>query len=228
MNNSHRRRAFSKVTKANPKSKLEDVQSKSSPRQSRPNNVKINSSFASENPYEQSEEVKLKVKIKLLVDKGRALGLDPREIRAYLDPTTCPRLFTRSIPMFHIYRAHFCTLWRRGLLWSALLSILSASPLNWRLRIQLPLLLSVLLIGCRVVVALWPSILEDECLIESGPVLDELVRPLFPCDICRNLTAVPEVINITREQFVLSYGYSGLPVLVKVAARHWKALDNFR
>ena len=176
----------------------------------------------------QSEEKFMVGKVAALVEQGRVLGLSPEEIRAYLDPSSCPKIVTKYAPKFHIYRAHFCAMWRRDMLRSALMPKVFSLPFQRKLCIKLPLVIVFLLLGYRVLMGIWSSVSEDGCLIESGPVLDELVRPLFPCKICQNLTSVPEVRDITREQFILSFGYSGLPVLVKAAAKHWKALDNFR
>ncbi|GFS24511.1 bifunctional arginine demethylase and lysyl-hydroxylase JMJD6 [Elysia marginata] len=176
---------------------------------------------------EHLEETTMIARIASVIDHGRALGLSSEEIKAYFKPSTCQGFVNRHVPKLHIYKAHFWALYRRGLLWSALMSRIFCSPLRWSLWLKLPALLVVLFLCYRAAIAILSSLLEEECLIESGPLLDELVRPLFPCNICANITSVPEVRNITREQFVQVFGYSGLPVLVKGAARHWEAVDNF-
>ncbi|GFO12433.1 bifunctional arginine demethylase and [Plakobranchus ocellatus] len=157
---------------------------------------------------------------------GRALGLTDEEIRAYLDPSYTPRLLITYIPKFHIYMAHCKAMWRRNLFWTEIGSKLFPSPWKWNM-FNLPVILMILLMINIIAIIIWLFQEENECLLGARFVTAELFRPLFPCNLCENLTAVPEVQNISRQEFVRSFGYSSIPLLVKGAARHWAALDNF-
>lgn len=65
------------------------------------------------------------------------------------------------------------------------------------------------------------------CLVENNFVIGEISRPLFDCDVCRDLREAPIAIGISKAEFRDKYAYSSVPVLIKEATRDWTALDTF-
>lgn len=61
----------------------------------------------------------------------------------------------------------------------------------------------------------------------DSPLLLDLVRPPVDCSICRNLTTVDRVSEISPELFELKYAYSGVPVVITDATKNWTALAAF-
>lgn len=61
----------------------------------------------------------------------------------------------------------------------------------------------------------------------DSPLLLDLVRPPVECSICRNLTTVDRLSQISPELFELKYAYSGVPVVITDATRNWTALEAF-
>lgn len=69
------------------------------------------------------------------------------------------------------------------------------------------------------------TVSSNSCLVEN--VLQEIGRPTFDCDLCANLTSVPVLRQISRMAFLKKFAFTGVPVLIKGAASHWKAIDTF-
>ncbi|XP_077980612.1 bifunctional arginine demethylase and lysyl-hydroxylase JMJD6-A-like [Glandiceps talaboti] len=65
------------------------------------------------------------------------------------------------------------------------------------------------------------------CLVDTNFVVMEMTRPLVKCDMCMALDTAPVVENLSREEFMEKYAYSGVPVLVTGATVNWTAMDTF-
>ena len=70
-------------------------------------------------------------------------------------------------------------------------------------------------------------ITEPQCLIDNNLIVSELTRPVFNCELCRDLTQIEHVTNISREEFLRKYAYTTVPVVITGATADWKALDTF-
>ena len=68
---------------------------------------------------------------------------------------------------------------------------------------------------------------ESPCLIDNNLIVSELTRPVFNCELCRDLTQIEHVTNISREEFLRKYAYTTVPVVITGATADWKALDTF-
>ncbi|XP_066917837.1 uncharacterized protein [Clytia hemisphaerica] len=67
----------------------------------------------------------------------------------------------------------------------------------------------------------------DKCLVGMSALSMDMTRPVSNCNICRGITEVPIVQNMTREYFLKHHAYTGAPVLVKGGASNWTALNMF-
>ncbi|ESP03764.1 hypothetical protein LOTGIDRAFT_109925 [Lottia gigantea] len=67
----------------------------------------------------------------------------------------------------------------------------------------------------------------SRCIIDINPVITEMVRPLANCEPCRGLHSVPVERNISVEEFMKKYAFTGVPVLVKDATTNWTAMNEF-
>lgn len=63
------------------------------------------------------------------------------------------------------------------------------------------------------------------CLVETGGIIMEITRPISDCKFC-NVDGFFESESMTKETF-LELGYSDRPIIIRGAARHWKAMQTF-
>jgi len=68
---------------------------------------------------------------------------------------------------------------------------------------------------------------SENCLVTVDSILISLFRPPVNCGICRGLTQVDQVSELSRELFEEHYAYSGRPVIVTDAMANWSALHTF-
>ncbi|CAN8002200.1 unnamed protein product [Ixodes hexagonus] len=66
----------------------------------------------------------------------------------------------------------------------------------------------------------WP------CVVDRGGIFLELTRPITSCHFCETPTSVVELSEMTKEDF-LRLGYSDKPIVLRGAARRWKAMTAF-
>ena len=71
------------------------------------------------------------------------------------------------------------------------------------------------------------SLLSEHCLVAVDSLLITLFRPPVNCRICRGLTHVDRVSQLSREWFEEHYAYSGHPVIVTDAMTNWSAVQTF-
>ncbi|XP_013405068.1 uncharacterized protein LOC106169944 [Lingula anatina] len=67
----------------------------------------------------------------------------------------------------------------------------------------------------------------SRCLVENSAILGEIARPLADCGICRGLSEVPIINNLSEEEFVEKYAYTGRPALVRGETGNWTAFEVF-
>ncbi|XP_034240648.1 uncharacterized protein LOC117644946 [Thrips palmi] len=70
------------------------------------------------------------------------------------------------------------------------------------------------------------SALGVRCVVPNNFLVWEATRPIADCNICRGISNVILLSNITRKQFA-QYAYSYRPILVKGAAAQWPAMRTF-
>lgn len=69
---------------------------------------------------------------------------------------------------------------------------------------------------------------EEPCLVNVNEIFGEMTRKLADCSLmCEGLTEIAQVSNLSKEEFVSEYAYSGRPVVVIDAASNWSALTTF-
>ncbi|CAH0557002.1 unnamed protein product [Brassicogethes aeneus] len=86
-------------------------------------------------------------------------------------------------------------------------------------------LFGLVLVGFSILV--WyklEAILNKECLLE---VPGSVLRPPEYCEICRNVTTIDKVENISPESFYYDYVKPCKPVIVKDGALGWEAMKLF-
>ncbi|KFM64612.1 hypothetical protein X975_14241, partial [Stegodyphus mimosarum] len=59
------------------------------------------------------------------------------------------------------------------------------------------------------------------------PEVQNMFMPPVDCSMCRNLTEVERVTNISPEDFENRFAYSAVPVIVSDGTKNWTALDVF-
>ncbi|XP_013387081.1 uncharacterized protein LOC106156398 [Lingula anatina] len=74
----------------------------------------------------------------------------------------------------------------------------------------------------------WGEDIEQEpCIFEINEFIFDIFRPPTNCDICRNITEVVRVSNLSQEEFERLYAYSGRPVVVTDGTANWTAQTEF-
>ena len=66
-----------------------------------------------------------------------------------------------------------------------------------------------------------------KCLVEPNVLMAEIGRPLQDCSLCANLKSVPILKDISKNEFLQKYAYTGVPVLIKEATKNWTAMETF-
>ena len=68
---------------------------------------------------------------------------------------------------------------------------------------------------------------KEQCLVDVHDKLLDIVRPPVDCVICRGITTVDIVSNLSPEEFEQKYAYTGRPVVVTDATKDWSAMKEF-
>ena len=68
---------------------------------------------------------------------------------------------------------------------------------------------------------------KETCLIPATELYLDLFRPPVDCSICEDVHTVDVVTNLTKEEFVEKYAYTGRPVLIRNGSRNWTASSYF-
>jgi hypothetical protein len=68
---------------------------------------------------------------------------------------------------------------------------------------------------------------KETCLVPAHEVYLDLFRPPVDCSICKDVDTVDVVTNLTKEEFVEKYAYTGRPVLIRNGSNNWSALSHF-
>ncbi|XP_019644361.1 PREDICTED: bifunctional arginine demethylase and lysyl-hydroxylase JMJD6-like [Branchiostoma belcheri] len=74
---------------------------------------------------------------------------------------------------------------------------------------------------------LMESLTSSPCAVEFPTLLDEMTRPIADCSMCKGIRSAPVLENISKEDFLQKYAYSGVPLLVKGATKSWTAMEAF-
>ena len=71
---------------------------------------------------------------------------------------------------------------------------------------------------------------EVDCAIPIPDLLYPAVRPIDDCSMCLNVKEIKRVQNISKEEFLNKYAYSGVPVIITDASQNWTAMSeiNFK
>lgn len=72
------------------------------------------------------------------------------------------------------------------------------------------------------------KIREEPCLMNVNEIFIEVTRKPTNCSlVCEGLKEIPRVSDLSQEDFVSKYAYSGRPVVVIDAAKNWSATERF-
>ncbi|XP_005112790.1 uncharacterized protein LOC101850228 [Aplysia californica] len=168
------------------------------------------SSKVVENELEEEGEDDIVHQMRCIVRKGRKLHLSDKDIQDLFLLSPVNRLVLTYFPR------HFSALRKQQTRVHRALSTktMSRKKVFWS---------CVCLVAVVLLFSSLPDFVdllrESDCLLSSNHLLDEMFRPPMPCDVCRQLDSVPEVQNISRDDFRRNYAYSGVPVVVRGAAR---------
>ena len=74
---------------------------------------------------------------------------------------------------------------------------------------------------------------KQPCLFDNIEPIADMMRPYVDCDICRNMTSIEIVYNVSEEEFTTRFAYTSRPVLIRNATSGWSAhrifsFDYFR
>ncbi|XP_068672350.1 bifunctional arginine demethylase and lysyl-hydroxylase PSR-like [Montipora foliosa] len=67
------------------------------------------------------------------------------------------------------------------------------------------------------------------CLVDTEAVLlHDITRKPSDCSLmCEGVNEVPRISNLSKEEFIARYAYSGRPVIITDAAKNWSAVGKF-
>eukprot|EP00058_Branchiostoma_floridae_P004667 XP_002590155.1 hypothetical protein BRAFLDRAFT_90890 [Branchiostoma floridae] len=71
------------------------------------------------------------------------------------------------------------------------------------------------------------SITYPQCAVDFPFLLGEMTRPIADCSMCKGIQSAPVLEDISKEEFLQKYAYSGIPLLVKGATKSWTAMETF-
>lgn len=98
--------------------------------------------------------------------------------------------------------------------------------LKWLLIVVLPVVFAVAGYYFDVIQLL--KVKEQPCLVEVNEIFIEVTRKRTNCTLlCEGLTEIPRVSDLSKQEFVAKYAYTGRPVVVVDGAKNWSAIDRF-
>lgn len=68
---------------------------------------------------------------------------------------------------------------------------------------------------------------KDTCLLPTVEPYLDLFRPPVNCSICQHVDTVDVVSDLSKEEFLQKYAYTGRPVLIRNGSKNWSALSHF-
>ncbi|CAF0830180.1 unnamed protein product [Brachionus calyciflorus] len=68
---------------------------------------------------------------------------------------------------------------------------------------------------------------KEECALMLPDFTNSITRPIDDCSMCANLTEIKRIQRITKEEFLASYAYTGVPVIITDAINDWSGLNKF-
>lgn len=68
---------------------------------------------------------------------------------------------------------------------------------------------------------------KETCLVPASEIYLDLFRPPVDCSVCEDVDTVDVVTNLTKEEFVEKYAYTGRPVLIRNGSQNWTASSHF-
>lgn len=99
-----------------------------------------------------------------------------------------------------------------------------------RARCKPTLRLGLVVLSVAVALTCWAGWFSElrawPCAVDRGGLFLELTRPITSCDFCETPTGIVELAEMTKEDF-LRLGYSDKPIVVRGAAKRWKAMTVF-
>lgn len=93
----------------------------------------------------------------------------------------------------------------------------------WTFAITVVFVLAVLLGNNEIGKNFLRDLQDEYCLIDHTLSSLEVSRPITNCSMCRSLTSVPRVKNISQREFRMHYAYTGVPLVVTNATKKWSA-----
>lgn len=68
---------------------------------------------------------------------------------------------------------------------------------------------------------------KENCFFPMPELFLDMFRPPVDCQICKNVTSVDRVRNISPKDFLEKYAYTGRPVVIEDGMANWTAQDYF-
>jgi hypothetical protein len=68
---------------------------------------------------------------------------------------------------------------------------------------------------------------KEECAVVAPDIFNSILRPIDDCSMCHGLDHIERVDTIDQESFLNKYAYTGVPVVITNAIKHWPAMKVF-
>ncbi|RNA44783.1 bifunctional arginine demethylase and lysyl-hydroxylase JMJD6-A [Brachionus plicatilis] len=68
---------------------------------------------------------------------------------------------------------------------------------------------------------------KEECALILPDFTNAITRPFDDCSMCHNLTEIKRIKQISKDEFIAKYAYSGVPVIITDAINEWSGLRTF-
>ncbi|XP_070579668.1 uncharacterized protein [Ptychodera flava] len=137
---------------------------------------------------------------------------------------TCKTDLTEGAPTVSGLR-HFASVGARCATWP-----LRQFKSIYVLSFLIPVIVGILMLAHRAdyqLQTLLNDIREMPCLVDTNFVVMEMTRPVVDCEMCRGLESAPVLQNLSQNDFVEKYAYSGVPALITGATTNWTAMKTF-
>jgi len=71
-----------------------------------------------------------------------------------------------------------------------------------------------------ILISIYYDGVDPRCIVGTNSLTQELSRPTFQCDMCKDIDQVPTIDGnlLTKDLFLSKYAYTGVPLLVKNGA----------
>merc|ERR1712183_64667 len=78
-------------------------------------------------------------------------------------------------------------------------------------------------LGKKIAKLIIKDVDNDQCVVPAAEGVVDYFRPPVDCNLCKDVTGLTVVENITPEEFHKKFAFTMKPLLVKGGQKHWNA-----